>query len=352
MLKFSFYLVLSLLGSILAFLSVQAQSDTSNFKNTLIYPSYHSPIIAGKSSIYSASFEMAWVNFKNKILKEPIQLKNKVDWAENLNQLAICENISPQYCLAEVGFGKDNIIQKIKNRLKKEFNVDEISLPKVGKDELLFFSYLKKDVLFFRNFTSTYDDSKLVFNQEKAVNYFGLKRGLNHPTVKEKIKIYDYLNQNDFIFQISTKTEKDELFFAKVKPFNTLIDTYSAVMSRIDSNKIEYFVNQDQLFIPYISFNFTKNYEELIDNQILNQNCKNCLIKRATQTIDFDLNEEGVFLKDYIINEIEMSLDTIKKEPRKFIFDKPFLIIMKEKDKPLPYFLMWVGNSDLMQMDE
>lgn len=39
---------------------------------------------------------------------------------------------------------------------------------------------------------------------------------------------------------------------------------------------------------------------------------------------------------------------TIIKDPKKLIFDKPFLLYMKEKDSNKPYFAMWVDNSEIM----
>jgi serine protease inhibitor len=38
-----------------------------------------------------------------------------------------------------------------------------------------------------------------------------------------------------------------------------------------------------------------------------------------------------------------------KPIPKEMLFNKPFLVILKRKDSPNPYFAMWVENTELMQ---
>lgn len=39
-------------------------------------------------------------------------------------------------------------------------------------------------------------------------------------------------------------------------------------------------------------------------------------------------------------------------EPRSFIVDKPFLLILRETGGKPPYFAMWVANGEVMEMAE
>ena len=34
--------------------------------------------------------------------------------------------------------------------------------------------------------------------------------------------------------------------------------------------------------------------------------------------------------------------------PRKFIFDKPFLLMLIRQDASMPYFVLWVNNADVL----
>lgn len=41
----------------------------------------------------------------------------------------------------------------------------------------------------------------------------------------------------------------------------------------------------------------------------------------------------------------------INKSPRNFIFDRPYLLILKEKNAQYPYLLMWDDNEEILQRD-
>ena len=45
-----------------------------------------------------------------------------------------------------------------------------------------------------------------------------------------------------------------------------------------------------------------------------------------------------------------MDGDSLVQLPRKrrFIFDRPFLLALKQADARVPYFLLWVGNTELL----
>jgi hypothetical protein len=90
-----------------------------------------------------------------------------------------------------------------------------------------------------------------------------------------------------------------------------------------------------------------KEFDEILGAKILNPGFKKYSFQKAIQIIDFNLNETGISVES--ITEVNAVFGLPKKvEPRELNFDKPFLIIMKEKGSHLPYFLMWVGNHELM----
>jgi len=63
----------------------------------------------------------------------------------------------------------------------------------------------------------------------------------------------------------------------------------------------------------------------------------------ALQNIRFRLDERGAILK----SEAAMAA-CLPNEPRQFIFDKPFLILLERHDAAQPYFALWVDNPELL----
>ena len=65
----------------------------------------------------------------------------------------------------------------------------------------------------------------------------------------------------------------------------------------------------------------------------------------------FQLNEKGAILKSEAVT-VYATMAMAPTPHHELIFDKPFLILLKEKDSPRPYFALWVGNSTLLVPDK
>ena len=57
--------------------------------------------------------------------------------------------------------------------------------------------------------------------------------------------------------------------------------------------------------------------------------------------MDFKLDKGGVELASH-------AGDIMKEGPRRFYFDRPYLIILKKRGAEQPFFVMWVENAELM----
>jgi len=61
------------------------------------------------------------------------------------------------------------------------------------------------------------------------------------------------------------------------------------------------------------------------------------------------LDEKGVFLKSETIMSMTLGLEASSEDlPHELIFDKPFLLCLKEKSAKYPYFAMWIDNTELL----
>ncbi len=40
-----------------------------------------------------------------------------------------------------------------------------------------------------------------------------------------------------------------------------------------------------------------------------------------------------------------------KPRPKKLFFDKPFVIVLKRNDSKMPYFISWIKNAELMEIE-
>lgn len=99
--------------------------------------------------------------------------------------------------------------------------------------------------------------------------------------------------------------------------------------------------------MPYIKFKETFEYKELTNKKIKGSDY---VISGAIQTAEFNLDNKGGSLKSEAALIMKMSMPIIQDE-RKFHFDKPFVLFLKEKDKNAPYFIMDIKNSELLEKE-
>lgn len=324
----------------------QTYSQDSDFNKTRIVPYVQAEIDKDNNTIYCASFQIAWNNLIDSIVKEDIVLDRAPWYLNYLNSNDYKGVIDYKYVLVKTGISNPDIIQQIDTELQDRFN-KSFSLPyEIGATDMVIFSFFSKNIDFYSPLNDEFDKDEILKFNNKKVDFFGLKYGWANPTYKKQLRIHDYKSDDDFIFQIGTKKNQDEIYLAKVEPKETLEKTYNYVMERVGLVRISYLEQLDQVRIPYINLKSTKHFSEIEGKRLLNSGFDKYVFGQAVQLIDFSLTENGVSLESLAYGDAYESNATAQK---KLIFDKPFLLIIKQKDGDKPYFLMWISNTDLMR---
>lgn len=338
----------------------QVATAKTNESNTVVAGYLEKPLEAGKNTVYSSAFQLAYNELANEIIQEKIRIRGCLELCYFMNKhLDEKPNIKDSDYVAIAGYNRDDIVKKIQEELNKKFKDDtpivDINLKR--PDDILAYSYIRKIVEFKSKFEEI--EEGVAFNNEK-VKAFGLnsfkdnlKDALN---LKEQVKLYNYKDENDFIVKLKDKNREEEIILAKVKPGITLYETAKKVIEDLENNEPEDIEDGDILKIPMINFSIEHNFKEMEEKMILNKNFEEYYIDKAIETIDFSLDESGAKLEaegKIVSKKIGLNIG------RKLIFDKPFLIIMRESNeskykslkKPpkSPYFVMWIENNEFMQ---
>lgn len=340
----------------------------------------NAPIIPGQNLIYCATFQLAWNELIDNIIHAPIALTGNPVTAQTLNKRQFEKSEIDEACyLAVAGFGADGIVEKIKNGLKERFNREPSMNITAEPLDIISYAYLEKNL----PFDTTFDvfNEPLFFNGAFLVQSFGIYNG---DAASDQVVILDYSSPDDFIIKLQTspKVDKaiaagtfsaqhpritDEIILAKVTPAATLLETVNSVFSRIEEEKFQALVkgsrNEDHsqkmiqlmpflesngpeiLQIPKINFDIKHHFNELENQTLLNPGFESYTIRKAIQSIKFDLNETGAKVSSE--GFMDLSFGAVL-EPRRFIFDKPFLCCLREKGSHRPYLVLWINNSDLL----
>ena len=202
----------------------------------------------------------------------------------------------------------------------------------------------------------------LVFDK-KTVRAFGMKQFDENRT--KSINILYYYNDSCFVIRLVPKDtsqeiilykneySKDSTLFCMMGKLDSLIKIGNEEKN-IDSNKWKYCIRKhDELIIPVIKFNIETNYETIEGNYFKSKN-DNYQILLMKQRTGFMLDDIGAEIE----SESWFEGATATKQPKDsilpkiMIFDKPFLIVLKKRNKLNPYFVMWVSNNELMENEE
>lgn len=321
------------------------QIDAKNLNKTIVTSHMEEKIGGGKNLLYCSTFQLAWNELSENIIKGKINLQGNPQMAQILNKKSVDKkSLSEESYLAMSGYGKDKIIDKINQALKNKFGDNAWKVEEeLSPEAIISYAFLYKALAFEKPFEKVKEPFDFGGTKVKA---FGLvTKAEDSEEVAKQVEIFDYKNKDDFIIRIASKSQKDEIIFAKVKPGENLSKTYTSVQNRMKSSDPEKMKESNKLIIPQFNFDITRNYEELEGKGVLNKGFEDYIITKAVQRTKFTLDEKGVELK----SEAKIVLTkSVVIESKNLIFDKPFMIILKEKGSDKPYFILWVDNAELM----
>ncbi|MDO9026697.1 MAG: hypothetical protein Q7U87_02320, partial [bacterium] len=331
--------------------------NSNKLRYTHITPHFNTDIDINTNLIYCATFQIAWNSLQDNFFKEPLLLTGNPWDAEQLNKQEVTSNDidSNSYVAIADTFNKE-LIERINEELQQKFgdNAPRMVYESQNVSELaiLSYCYLYKNLVFNKKFNknndplSFYDSGKYLFIPSFGVDNSGLHN--NQAELAKQVDVLYYTNDDDFALSLKSISVNDELILAKTKPTKNLASTITLINGKIDQSNITPMKDREILMIPYIDYDVEHSFKQFLNKLFLNDGWTGCYIDEAKQKIRFNLNESGALLKSEAIIDIKSGTHTISKKYREFVFNKPFLIMLRKKGSNLPYFAMWVGNTELL----
>ena len=300
----------------------------SEYENTDFLPTLEHQISAQKNSVYCVTLLYAWEQIRKQI-NQPLII------SEKYNDLLLLNN-SKSFV---------NVLKSNEYSASGTIDGDVIT----AKAEF------KKSLPFRINLNSY--DNKLTF-KGKPVASFGVS-GHNDCEQKNIVQIFYYKNDDNFIIALLPKDKKHEIILFKTdKVFNSMAEMNKEIrrlteigIKEWENEKLQWkywFSDEsDVLIIPKINFNIATNYSSLEGKEFRTAK-QDYQIETAWQRTAFRLDERGA----EVVSEVKVYAVGIREEeqprPKKMIFDKDFLILLKRTDSQNPYFGLWVVNTELM----
>jgi len=302
----------------------------SEYKNTQFIPTLEHKISKDKNSVYSATLLFAWDEIRKQI-NSPFTISEEYSDLKLLNNSTSFKNVLKDGEYKVSGEVEGDLI-----KARAEFNK---SLP------------FELKLQSFKN--------KLTFDGQK-VSSFGVYGYDSYEQLKI-VKIIYYKNDNNFIIKLLPKDKEHEIIlFTTDQNFNSIAEMSTEIEKLTEIGKTEkknekinwkyYYSAEDIVIIPKFNFNIETNYTKLEGNRFSSSK-QNFQIESVWQRTAFILDESGAEIESEAGIEVaveEMEDEYEKPKPKKMIFDKPFLILLKRTDAKNPYFGLWTTNTELM----
>jgi hypothetical protein len=333
---------------------------STDLHQTTVTGHMEAPISEGRNILYCSSFQLAWNELKQYFGTSEITLTKEPSLVGFLNKsLSKSKDISERNYLAVAGPLTREFLDDLNYALRRKFGDEApfVAVEKVGQDWFIAFGFIFKDLKFTKHFESLREP---VYFQSSdgttGVRAFGIKEFVednsHHMKMGEQVRIFGYKDDHHFIIRLQPGSAQDEIVLAKMSPGKTLLQTIEAAMATIAAGDGDYLDQGDTMQIPKFNFDVTHSYDELVGKLVIRGESRHGPIEAALQGIRFKLNEKGARLRSYgtVIgsNGDEKVHDNL---PRKLIFDRPFLVYLKEKGAKYPYFALWVDNPELLVKD-
>lgn len=308
---------------------------------------------SSKNILYCSTFQLAWNELKDSIIKENIVLNTSLPMVDSLNKsLSTKHDVSEDSYVAMAGYGLDNILVRVNETLKKKFQEFAPTLEEdLAPDDILAYGFLYKNLQFKDEFECINEPIKFkAENKIYNVNGFGINNyspSEIHDSLSKQVIVYDYNNDSDFIIGLNPVSDYDEIILAMLNPKQTLLETIAAVEDRIRNGKQCKLGSGDTLQIPCINFESKHSYTDLIGKKLLNKGFQGYIIVKASQDTLFKLNEKGALLKSEAVMKLSRCMAV--RSVMHLEFNKPFLIMLKDRKAKLPYLAIWINNTELLQ---
>jgi hypothetical protein len=340
------------------------QIESTQLQGTIIAPYLEQDIPAGKNVLFCSTLQLAWNALEDEVIGEKILLEGEPSVVKALGKrLATRKDLSEDCYVAMAERLSEEFLQRLNRALKEKFGdqappeVKEAIPP--GAPRFLAYAYLFKNLEFLVPFELIPDELSF-YSGDNALEgraiAFGMEEYKDEGRQQEmarQVRAIQYLNGDQFLIEMESKSKDDRILLAKINPRETLLKTVEAVeqTARGGCSTQPHLKEGETLRIPALNFNVKHTFAELSGKRFVNKGKEDWAIDRAIQWTRFRLNQKGALLKSearIYAQACEPGPSPNYVPPRRFVFDKPFLICLKQKGARYPYFAMWVGNTELM----
>jgi len=337
---------------------------TASLGGPTLAPSLDTRLEGTNSVVYCPTLQLAWDGLK-RIVGAPIAMQQQHALLPVLNASRCPPGVVPEDAyVAMAGYTDQGIVTKIEEALRKTFGSTAPHLPTILSDKrtvIVTYSYLLRRLPFPQKFARS-TTIPLEFRNRTGtcpVEFFGAPQQ-TADDYSSQVDILHYSGENDFVVLLSSRAKNEVIVLAKLPQPETLSTGVATVQKYLDAErkgfteqevggKKEFYLNTlshgDLLAIPVVDLNVATNFPELCDRLFKNPGFKQVWLHQVYQDVAFRMDEAGATVRSAAYGA---AFGGGSSQPRRFLFDRPFLLTLWKKDAKQPYLAIWIASTDVL----
>jgi hypothetical protein len=328
------------------------KGSSDKLERTVFVPTLETKLPAEKSAIWCGTLSMAWKQLEMDVLKEPVEPEGNAELAEQLSR-APKMDLLPEHYYVAAGLYEDGIVERIRKELSVKFPraplPPESIISKPG--QALAFAYLETAIRY--EFAFVDIDKPMRFKDNRgrpaSVKAFGIReedKDKGADTFRKQVRVL-FRKGDDFALDLSHSTRPYQIILARIGRKATLMETLADLEMKVAADGPPAgFGNGAILGVPNMDWQIEHHFQELEGKRLRNRALPpGSFIKEASQFVKFKIDRRGVEL----FSNVKLAHDWNGSHPEDFRFDRPYLIVLQNRDSRQPFFVMWVDNAELMQ---
>lgn len=307
------------------------------------YQHYTGSIIDG-NYLWTGAMNLCWTELCETVIKAPLALRTSDTAAllttDHLNHPVITRNdLEASSYYVKSGFGPGTV-ETINHECRKKFPQKSFADIQVdlAPEDIISYAYFFKKVQYEIPFTrKTVQFDSIAVKGFEAID-----------KQKGTVEVLQYDHNDRFIIRLRLQEKNDELILAKGYAMDQPAEVLQS-LDRLAGHKPESLGEADRFQMPLLQLDVRRDYDEMTGQPLDNAGFKDYRIGLMFENIAFALDETGAKVESQAVITVERSAFHPGKQIRYFYLDKPFWVIMKQKDTARPYFLLGVNRTTIMQ---
>lgn len=161
---------------------------------------------------------------------------------------------------------------------------------------------------------------------------------------RNNIELMEYKDDNDFMVRLKLKQPNEQLYLIMGSQDKLPQDICQLIMANKKPSELS---SSDKFMMPVVELDIERNYTELVGAAVKTGKLSGYYIAVMLEKIKFKIDEVGAKVENEAVMVLKRCAMPAKDKHKNLIFNKPFWVVMKQKDGH-PYFICQINNTSFM----